>query len=130
MLRLLTLPTDVQEMINDGRLTSGHARNLVGAPNASELASQIVSEKWSVRETETKLRRSKSPKNKDSGTQSHANEDSGEERILEEKLTELLGLKVKIHLTGKEKGAIHVFFDSPADLDSLLQRFTDSYRDI
>lgn len=52
MLRLLTLPDDVQEMVVDGRLSAGHARSLITKDNASDLARQIVAGGLSVRDAE------------------------------------------------------------------------------
>ena len=52
LLRLLTLPAEVQDMVRDGTLSAGHARALIGSPNAADLARQIVAKGLSVRETE------------------------------------------------------------------------------
>ena len=60
-LRLLNLPTDVISMLQDGELTAGQARPLVGLPNASRIAEEIVSKKMSARSIESiKKRQSKS----------------------------------------------------------------------
>ena len=62
-LRLLSLPEDVLGLIEEGRLTAGQARPLIGMPNASEVAENIVKKKVSAREVE-KL--AKKGRNKDS----------------------------------------------------------------
>ena len=60
-LRLLNLPKDVISMLQDGELTAGQARPLVGLPNASHIAEEIVSKKMSARSIESiKKRQSKS----------------------------------------------------------------------
>ena len=60
-LRLLNLPKDVISMLQDGELTAGQARPLVGLPNASQIAEEIVSKKMSARSIESiKKRQSKS----------------------------------------------------------------------
>ena len=46
-LRLLNLPKDIISMLQDGELTAGQARPLVGLPNASQIAEEIVSKKMS-----------------------------------------------------------------------------------
>ena len=51
-LRLLTLPSDVINMIQSNELTAGQARPLVGMPNASSIAEEIVSKKMSARSIE------------------------------------------------------------------------------
>lgn len=59
-MRLLTLPIDVQGMIVTGALSAGHARTLVGHPDASLLARRIVDDKLSVREAEDRIRQARS----------------------------------------------------------------------
>jgi len=60
-LRLLNLPKDIILMISEGELTAGQARPLVGLPNASQIAEEIVSKKLSARSIENiKKRKSKS----------------------------------------------------------------------
>ena len=57
-LRLLKLPERVKAYINSGKLTAGHARMLVGQPNAEELADQIVDRGLNVRQVEAMARKS------------------------------------------------------------------------
>ena len=52
LLRLLNLPEEVQTLVREGKISAGHARALITAPNAAELARQVVSRNLSVRETE------------------------------------------------------------------------------
>ena len=52
-LRLLNLPKDIISMLQDGELTAGQARPLVGLPNASQIAEEIVSKKMSARSIES-----------------------------------------------------------------------------
>jgi len=61
-LRLLTLPEDIIGLIEEGKLTAGQARPLIGMPNASEVAENIVKKKVAAREVESLARR-KSRKN-------------------------------------------------------------------
>ena len=60
-LRLLTLPLNVVSMIEEGNLTAGQARPLVGLINATEIAEEIVSKKLSARSVELLTREKKSP---------------------------------------------------------------------
>jgi len=57
-MRLLNLPERVKAYINSGKLTAGHARMLVGQPNAEELADQIVNQGLNVRQVEAMARKS------------------------------------------------------------------------
>ena len=64
-LRLLTLPSDVISMLEEGSLTSGQARPLIGLPNASSIAEEIVSKNYSARKVEYLVKSKKnSPKEK------------------------------------------------------------------
>jgi len=56
-LRLLTLPEDIIGLIEEGKLTAGQARPLIGMPNASEVAENIVKKKVAAREVESLARR-------------------------------------------------------------------------
>ncbi len=87
-LRLLTLPKDVISMLEEGSLTSGQARPLIGISNASSIAEEIVSKNYSARKVEYLVRNKKSDK-KDKIID--ANIVKSQERI-----EKLLGLKVKI----------------------------------
>ncbi len=56
-LRLLTLPEDVLGLLEEGKLSPGQARPLIGLPNASEIAENIVNKKVNVREVESIVRK-------------------------------------------------------------------------
>ncbi len=63
-LRLLTLPEDIIGLIEEGKLTAGQARPLIGMPNASEVAENIVKKKVAAREVESIARKKNAKKNK------------------------------------------------------------------
>ena len=63
-LRLLTLPSDVIAMLEEGTLSSGQARPLIGISNASSIAEEIVSKNYSARKVEYLTRSKKGNKNK------------------------------------------------------------------
>ena len=62
-LRLLNLPTDVLKLLEEQKITSGHAKILVGLDNASFITSKILEKKMSVRQTETFVKIFKNKKN-------------------------------------------------------------------
>tara|TARA_Y100000817_G_scaffold8483_1_gene6949 strand:+ start:700 stop:1536 length:837 start_codon:yes stop_codon:yes gene_type:complete len=64
-LRLLTLPEDIIGLIEEGKLTAGQARPLIGMPNASEIAENIVKKKVAAREVESFVKRKKIDKVED-----------------------------------------------------------------
>ena len=62
-LRLLSLPQDIIGLIEEGKLTAGQARPLIGMPNASEVAENIVKKKVAAREVENLAKSKKAKKN-------------------------------------------------------------------
>ena len=105
-LRLLTLPPDVIAMLEEGTLTSGQARPLIGLSSASSIAEEIVSKNYSARKVEylVKLR-----KNPISGKKYDANIIKAQE-LIEKKL----GLKVHISNKKNNRGKITIEYN---DLD-------------
>ena len=61
-LRLLTLPKDIITMIEEGLLSAGQARPLIGLPNSSSIAENIVKKKFSAREVESLIKQKKTSK--------------------------------------------------------------------
>ncbi len=61
-LRLLSLPEDIIGLMEEGKLTAGQARPLIGMPNASEVAENIVKKKVAAREVESLVKRKKGGK--------------------------------------------------------------------
>ena len=115
MLGLLNLPTSVQNMILDGKLSMGHARELSKLDDSEkikEYAKRIVNENLSVRDIEGLSKKDElKRKNPISRVQNQPNE----YKYLEKELTEKLGTRVKI--TNKK---IEISFTNNADLDRLL----------
>ena len=105
-LRLLTLPSDVVAMLEEGTLTSGQARPLIGISNASSIAEEIVSKNYSARKVEY-LTRSKKENNKNKVVDSN---------ILktQEKIEKVLGLKVSIVNKKNNSGKVTIQYK---DLD-------------
>ena len=99
-LRLLTLPSDVIAMLEEGTLTSGQARPLIGIANASSIAEEVVAKNYSARKVEY-LTRNKKGNFKDK--QIDAN-------ILkaQEKIEKILGLKINIQNKKNNSGKISI----------------------
>ena len=100
-LRLLSLPEDIISMLEEGTLTSGQARPLIGLSNASSIAEEIVSKNYSARKIEYLVKSKKSLKSKDKSYD--ANIIKAQERI-EKKL----GLKVYISYKKNNSGKITI----------------------
>ena len=105
-LRLLTLPSDVISMLEEGTLTSGQARPLIGISNASSIAEEIVSKNYSARKVEYLVRNKKAGKVVK----------TVDTNILktQERLQKILGLKVNILNKKNNSGKITIEYK---DLD-------------
>ena len=120
LLRLLTLPEPVLDLLRTGRLTAGHARALVTATHPEALARQVVDRELSVRQTEQLARSAApAPAGPRSGPQPSKDADT---RALEEDLTAALRLKVTIdHRAGQQSGEIRIRYTNLEELDGLCQ---------
>jgi ParB family chromosome partitioning protein len=121
VLRLLRLPSAIQEDLRRGRLTMGHARALLAAPAAAEqlaLRDRILAEAWSVRQTEARAGRT-APRSR-AGRRRHPDLDS-----LEEGLRQALGARVRL-LGSATRGRIEVVYSSEDELHRLYELLTDA----
>jgi len=109
-LRLLSLPDDVVGMIEEGNLTAGQARPLIGLINATEIAEEIVSKKLSARKVEVLIRGKKGPQKV--GLKIDAN-------IVreQEKIQETLGLSVQIQNKSNNTGKISIHYKGLEQFD-------------
>ena len=108
-LRLLSLPEDVIELVEKGKLTAGQVRPLIGMHNAVSLARDIIRDKLSARSIENLVRQEKGRGKKT--IYSRQNPDTNillEQRLLEEKL----GLKVNITNKKNNSGKVTIEYKS------------------
>ena len=116
-LRLLTLPEDVVAMLEEGSLTSGQARPLVGLANASSIAEEIVSKNYSARKVEYLVKGKKVSKNKKNNYD--ANIYKAQERI-----EKILGLKVAIVNKKNNSGKIIIDYSDLEQFEFLSELLT------
>ena len=115
-LRLLTLPADIIAMLEEGTLTSGQARPLIGISNASAIAEEIVSKNYSARKVEY-LTRNKKNKN-------------GEKRVdtnilkAQEKIEKMLGLRVNILNKKNNSGKVIIEYKDLEQFDLISDLLT------
>ena len=121
ILRLLTLPNDVIKLIENHKLTSGHAKVLVGLENASAVALKIIEKKLSVRQTENFVKIFKVKKNK------LKSQKDPNIRHLENSLSEKTGLSVSIKNDKKNKGTISFFYKEIDQLNKIIEIIKSSY---
>lgn len=121
-IRLLKLSDEVQQMVIDDMISTGHARALLAVENAEEqysLAQRIFDEKLSVRDIEKIVKNM----NKPAKPAKKVSEDASMEviyRDIEEKLKQKLSTKVTIHSKGEGSGKIEIEFYSHDDIDRIM----------
>jgi ParB family chromosome partitioning protein len=128
-LRLLKLPLQIQKMLEDGLLSMGHARALLGLETEEqqvEMANTIVNNKLSVRDTEQAVKNAAARSSK-SETSTPVKNDANI-RAAETKLMRFLGTKVSIQ-PGQNGGKIEIKFGSMSELEriySIIMRKSDT----
>lgn len=119
LLRLLTLPEPVLDLLRTGKLSAGHARALVTAANPEALARQVIDRDLSVRQTE-QLARAVAERPEPQPARTPAKD--ADTKALEEDLTANLRLKVSIeHKPGKQSGEMRIRYGTLEELDALCQ---------
>ena len=120
-LRLLNLPKDVLEYLETKKISSGHAKILVGLDNASFIANKIIEKKLSVRQTENfvKIFRKKSNTIKLSKDPNI--------KILEQSISEKTGLNVLIKNNRKNKGTITFSYHDTDQLNKIIDIIKYNY---
>lgn len=121
-LRLLRLPAAVQRRVAAGVLSAGHARALLGLPDAAameRLAHRIVAEGLSVRATEEIVALGDEPLRPELRRRARASAASAELEELGRRLSDRWDTRVKIAM-GQRKGRIQIEFANPEDLERIL----------
>ena len=115
-LRLLTLPKDIISMLEEGTLSSGQARPLIGISNASSIAEEIVSRNYSARKVEYLIRNKKGNKK----------EKVIDKNILktQERIEKILGLKVNIINKKNNSGKITIEYKGLDQFDLISDLLT------
>jgi ParB family transcriptional regulator, chromosome partitioning protein len=126
MLRLLSLPEDLQEMVRDGRLSSGHARAILTAPDPRGLAQRAISEGLNVREVERLAQQAKDEKHGPRVSASPAAEKSADTRALEQSVSNALGLEVTIADRGGA-GEVKISYKTLEQLDDVIRRLRGGF---
>ena len=119
-MRLLTLPEPVRKWLENGDLTAGHARALLGAPEPVSLARKVAAKGLNVRQTEALVRQATNPT-----PRAIRPAKSADVSRLENDLTEALGLNVVIADRGG-KGEVKIAYKDLDQLDSVIERLRDT----
>ena len=116
ILRLLELDIKIQQMVINGDLSMGHARALIGVPNAINKANEIIAKKLSVRDVEKIT--SEFKKNKTKKTLKDPNIVD-----LEKELSDKIGLKTSIQFNENgSSGSLTLYYSDLNQLDDLMKR--------
>jgi ParB family chromosome partitioning protein len=120
-LRLLKLSDPIKAMINAGKLSAGHARMLVGQPNAEEFAEQIIAKGLNVRQVEQMARKSGREQAREVRRTGRMGKDADTE-ALEQRLSDTLGLEVTIDHRANGGGVVQVRYRTLEQLDEVIRR--------
>jgi ParB family chromosome partitioning protein len=124
-LRLLGLPDQVQQLVRNGKLSAGHARALINAPDPVALAEQAVLRGLTVRQVEELARRAAAPRRRPRGHGGPKQKDA-DTRILEGDLSAAIGMAVSIeHHPNDGGGEMRVRYRSLDELDRLCRKLTE-----
>ncbi len=121
-LRLLRLPESVQNMVQSGELSAGHARTLVGHKNAEALAKEILAGSLNVRDTEALVQSGMGGKGKSGSSSGRAREKDADTLAFEKELTDILGLKVEIKRGSGESGQLIIKYSNFDQLEYIRAR--------
>jgi len=119
-LRLLTLPKEVIKLIEEQKLTAGHAKILVGLDNAIFIANKILDKKFSVRQAENFVKQFKNKVKK------HISKDVNI-RDLENSLSQKIGLNVVIKNSSRNKGTITFIYKELDQLNKIISILKSNY---
>lgn len=118
-MRLLALPDAVLDMLAKGELSAGHARAIIGHPNATQLARQIIEKKLSVRDTEKLAKQGEPTARKSVSSKTEKDADTLQ---IEAELAAQIGMPVRIdHKANQSSGTVSIQYKSLEQLDDLLR---------
>lgn len=119
-LRLLKLPPEVANLVDEGKLSEGHARALLGLSDRAQItkmAHDAVAHGWSVRDMETKVRGARP-----AGTRREpVRQQAPAHRRIEDSLRKRLGTDVKVTAKRKGRGSLEISYYSEEDLVRVLE---------
>jgi ParB family chromosome partitioning protein len=123
LLRLLSLPEEVQGYLRDGQLSAGHARALVGRDDAVALAREVIRKGLSVREVENLTRKKPgSGGGGGGGRTAPGGSKDPDTKELEDDLTNTIGFPVSIDFDAQTgRGSLSIRYNDLAQLDSIVR---------
>jgi len=121
LLRLLSLPAELQSLVENGSLSAGHGRALLASPDPSGLAQQIIKQDLNVRQAEALAKGRPTQSSKPQSAAAQPIEKDADTLALEQNLSNSLGLKVSID-HGHNGGLVVVKYKTLEQLDEICRR--------
>lgn len=128
LLRLLKLSEPVKALVQSGELSAGHARQLVGQPNALEIAHDIIARGLSVRQIEQEMRKEGAAQARDVRNEAKGytsgvkiGTKDPDTRALEKRLSDVLGLEVSVDHRGG-RGTLTIKYNDLDQLDEVIRK--------
>ena len=116
LIRILELDSEIHQMIIDGKLSMGHARALIGVPDALEKAKEIYDKKLSVRDVEKTTSKYKKVRKKQTEKDPNILD-------LEKELSDKIGLKTEIQFNENgSSGSLKLYYSDLTQLDEVMKR--------
>jgi ParB family chromosome partitioning protein len=116
LIRILDLDDEIHQMIIEGKISMGHARALIGVPNAVEQAKEIFEKKLSVREVEKSTSKHKQIRKKQTDKDPNIVD-------LEKELSDKIGLKTEIEFNDNgSSGSLKLYYSDLNQLDEIMKR--------
>jgi ParB family chromosome partitioning protein len=120
-MRLLKLSNLVQQYVRSGKITAGHARMLVGQPNAVEIAEDIIARGLNVRQVEAMARKDGQKQAREVRGPKRRGGKDADTVALEKRISDALGLQVSVdHRNGW--GVLHIHYSNLEQLDAVLHK--------
>lgn len=121
-LRLLSLPDSVRGLIEEGKLSAGQARPLIGHAEADKFAREIVSKGLSAREAEALTRKPDAAAAATRPKSLPKADKDADTLALEKNISDQLGLKVEISFSGDKGGEVTISYKTLEQLDEICRR--------
>ncbi|MDC0453317.1 ParB/RepB/Spo0J family partition protein [Alphaproteobacteria bacterium] len=116
LIRILDLDNEIHQMIIDGKISMGHARALIGVPNAVEKAKEIIEKKLSVRDLEKSTSKYKQTRKKQTEKDPNIAD-------LEKELSDKIGLRTEIEFSDNgSSGSLKLYYSDLNQLDEIMKR--------
>jgi len=116
LIRILDLDQEIHQMIISGKISMGHARALIGVPNAVEKAKEIFEKKLSVRDVEKSTSKHKQTRKKQTEKDPNIAD-------LEKELSDKIGLKTEIEFSENgSSGSLKLYYSDLNQLDEIMKR--------